>query len=79
MILLSGRFRPPPNSNGGRTTQVVTLMGGTIHSSRSHSAGIISSNSDGRHRNWELLEYRTPQEVLPLAEFQKLSGRQCTL
>jgi transposase InsO family protein len=78
-ILCSGRSRPPPNSNGGGTTQVVTLMGRTIHSSRSHSAGIISSHSDGRHRNWELLEYRTPQEVLSLAVFQKLSGRQCTL
>jgi hypothetical protein len=60
-------------------TQVVALMGRTVHSSRSHSAGVISCDSDGRHRNRELLEYRTPQEVLPLAEFQKLSGRQCTL
>jgi hypothetical protein len=78
-ILFSGRSRPPPNSNGGGTAQVITLMGRTIHSSRSHSAGIISSHSNGRHRNWELLEYRTPQEVLSLAVFQKLSGRQCTL
>jgi hypothetical protein len=60
-------------------TQVVTLMGRTIHSSRSHLAGIISSHSDGRHGNWELMEYRTPREVLSLAVFQKLSGRQCTL
>jgi hypothetical protein len=60
---------------GGGTAQVVTLMGRTIYSSRSHSVGIISSHSNGRHRNWELLEYRTPQEVLLLAVFQKLSGR----
>jgi hypothetical protein len=63
----------------GGTTQVIALMGRPIHSSRSHSAGIISSHSNGRHRNWELLEYRTPQEVLSLAVFQKLSGRRCTL
>jgi hypothetical protein len=54
-------------------------MGRTIHSSRSHSAGIISPHSDGRHGNWELMEHRTPLEVLPLAIFQKLLGRQCTL
>jgi hypothetical protein len=75
MILFSGRSRPPPNSNGGRTAQVVAFMGRTIHSSRNHSAEIISSHSNGRHRNWELLEYRTPREVLPLAVFQKLLGR----
>jgi hypothetical protein len=79
MILLSGRSRPSPNSNRGGTTQVVALMGRTIHSSRSHSAGIISHNSDRRYRNWELLEYRAPQKILPLAKFQKLSGRQGTL
>jgi hypothetical protein len=74
MILFSGRSRPPLNSNGGGTAQVIALMGRTIHSSRSHSAGIISSHSNGWHRNWELLEHRTLQEVLSLAVFQKLSG-----
>jgi hypothetical protein len=74
-ILLSRRSRPPPNSNGGGTAQVIALMGRTLHSSISHSARIISSHSDGRHRNRELLEYRTPQEILSLAVFQKLSGQ----
>jgi hypothetical protein len=54
--------------------QVPNTMGRTIHSSRSHSAGIISSHSNGRHGNWEPLEYRTPQEILSLAVFQKLLG-----
>jgi hypothetical protein len=74
MILCSGRSRPPPNSNRGGTTQVVIPLGRTIHIGRSHSAGIISSHSDGRHGNWELLEYRTPQEILSLAVFQKAIG-----
>jgi hypothetical protein len=34
---------------------------------------------DGWHRNRELMEHRTPQEVLPLAVFHVLLGRQCTL
>jgi hypothetical protein len=78
-ILRSGRPRPPPNSNGGGTTQTVTTMGRTIHSSRSHSAWIISSHSNGRHEIWELMEHRTSQEVLPLAISQKLLGRQCIM
>jgi hypothetical protein len=59
---------------GGRTAQTVTTMGRTIHSSRSHSAWIISSHSNGRHGNWELMEHRASQEVLPLAISQKLLG-----
>ena len=62
--------RPPPNSNGGGTAQVVTLMGRAFHSIRGHSARIVSSHSDGWHRSWELLEYRTPQKVLSLAVSQ---------
>jgi hypothetical protein len=65
--------------NGGGTAQIVATMGRTIHSSRSHSTWIISSYSNGWHRNWELMEYRTSQEVLPLAIFQKLLGRPCIL
>jgi hypothetical protein len=68
-----------PNSNGGRTAQIVATTGRTIHSSRSHSAWIISSYSNGWHRNRELMEYRASQEVLPLARFQKLSGQHCIL
>jgi hypothetical protein len=78
-ILCSGRPRPSPNSNGGGTTQTVATMGRTVHSSRSHSVWIISPYSNGWHGNWELMEHRASQEVLPLAISQKLSGRQCTL
>jgi hypothetical protein len=78
-ILRSGRPHPPPNSNGGGKAQIVATMGKAIHSSRSHSAWIISSYSNGRHGNWELMEYRESQEVLPLAIFQKLLGRPCIL
>ena len=69
-VLFSRRPRPPPNSNGGGTAQVITLMGRTLHGSRSHSARIVSSHSDGWHRSWELLEHRTPQKVLSLAVLQ---------
>jgi hypothetical protein len=49
-------------------------MGRTIHSSRSHSTWIISSYSNGWHRNRELMEYRASQDILPLARFQKAIG-----
>jgi hypothetical protein len=74
-IFRSGRPRPPANSYGGRAAQTVTTMGRTVHSSRSHSAWIISYHSNGRHGNWELMEHRTSQKVLPLALSQKLLGR----
>jgi hypothetical protein len=47
-------------------------MGRAIHGSRSHSARIISTYSNGWHGNREFMEYRASQEVLPLARFQKL-------
>src|SRR5699024_11700457 len=59
---------------GGGTAQVVTLMGRAFHSIRDHSARIVSSHSDGWHRSWELLEYRTPQKVLSLAVSQNCWG-----
>jgi hypothetical protein len=43
-------------------------MGRTVHRVRSHTAGIISAYSDGRHRSGELVEHRTPQKILPLAK-----------
>jgi hypothetical protein len=49
-------------------TQAVTTMGRTIRRIRGHTAGIISTYSDGRHRSGELMEHRTPQKVLPLAK-----------
>jgi hypothetical protein len=64
---------------GERRHKLSPLWEGTIHSSRSHSAWIISSYSNGQHGNRELMEYRASQEVLPLARFQKLLGRHCTL
>jgi hypothetical protein len=42
-------------------------MGGVIHSVGGHSARIISAYSNGWHRSREFMEYRAPQEVLPLA------------
>jgi hypothetical protein len=74
-ILRSGRYGPPPNSNGGRTTQIVATLGRAIHGSRSHLARIISAYSNGWHGNREFMEYRASQEVLPLARFQKLLGQ----
>jgi hypothetical protein len=69
-----GRFGPSPNSNRGRTAQIVATMGGAIHGSRSHSARVISTYSNGWHEDREFMEYRASHEVLPLARFQKLSG-----
>jgi hypothetical protein len=46
-ILCGGRLGPLPNSNGGRTTQVVTTMGRAIHCVGGHSARIISAYSNG--------------------------------
>jgi hypothetical protein len=66
-----------PNSNGGRTTQIIATMGRAIHGSRSHSTGIIPTYSNGWHENREFMEYRASQEVLPLARFQRLSGQHC--
>jgi hypothetical protein len=48
-------------------TQIIAAMGGAIHSVRGHSARIISSYSNGWHESREFMEYRAPQEVLPLA------------
>jgi hypothetical protein len=42
-------------------------MGGAIHSVGGHSARIISAYSNGWQGSREFVEYRTPQEVLPLA------------
>jgi hypothetical protein len=70
---------PSPNSNGGRTTQIVATMGRAIHGSRSHSARIISTYSNGWHGNREFMEYKASPEVLPIARFQKLSGQHCIL
>jgi hypothetical protein len=42
-------------------------MGGAIHSVGGHSVRIISTYSNGWHRSREFMEYRAPQEVLPLA------------
>jgi hypothetical protein len=78
-ILCSGRLGPPPNSNGGGTTQAITAMGRTVHRSGGHTAGIISTYSDGRHRSGELVEHRTPQKVLPLEMPQKPSKKSYTL
>jgi hypothetical protein len=78
-ILCSGRLGPPPNSYWGGTTQAVTTMGGTVHHNRGHTAGIISTYSDGRHRSGKLMEHRAPQKVLPLAMPHKPSKKSCTL
>jgi hypothetical protein len=42
-------------------------MGRAIHGVEGHSARIISAYSNGWHGSREFLEYRAPQEVLPLA------------
>jgi hypothetical protein len=41
-------------------------MGGAIHSVGGHSARIIPAYSNGWHGRREIMEYRAPQEVLPL-------------
>jgi hypothetical protein len=41
-------------------------MGGVIHSVGGHSTRIISAYSNGWHGRREIMEYRAPQEVLPL-------------
>jgi hypothetical protein len=79
LILRSGRLGPSPNSNRGRTTEIVATMGRAIHGSRSHSARIISAYSNGWHGNREFMEHRASQEFLALARFQKLSGQHCIL
>jgi hypothetical protein len=56
-ILCSGRLGPPSSSNGGGATQAVPTMGRTVHRSRGHTAGIISTYSDERHRSGELMEH----------------------
>jgi hypothetical protein len=47
-----------PNSNGGRTAQVVTTMGRAIHCIRGHSAGIIPAYSNGWYRCGKFMEHR---------------------
>jgi hypothetical protein len=42
-------------------------MGRAIHGVGGHSARIISAYSNGWHGSREFMEYRAPQEVLPLA------------
>jgi hypothetical protein len=42
-------------------------MGGAFHSVGGHSTRIISAYSNGWHGSREFMEYRAPQEVLPLA------------
>jgi hypothetical protein len=42
-------------------------MGRAIHGVGGHSARIISAYSNGWHGSMEFMEYRAPQEVLPLA------------
>jgi hypothetical protein len=42
-------------------------MGRAIHGVEGHSTRIISVHSNGWHGNREFMEYRAPQEVLPLA------------
>jgi hypothetical protein len=42
-------------------------MGRAIHGVGGHSARIISAYSNGWHGSGEFMEYRAPQEVLPLA------------
>jgi hypothetical protein len=42
-------------------------MGRAIHGVGGHSTRIISAYSNGWHKSMEFLEYRAPQEVLPLA------------
>jgi hypothetical protein len=66
-ILHIRRFGPSPNSNRRRMAQTIAAMGGAIHSVGGHSARIISTYSNGWHRSREFMEYRAPQEVLPLA------------
>jgi hypothetical protein len=41
-------------------------MGRAIHGVGGHSARIISAYSNGWHESGEFMEYRAPQEVLPL-------------
>ena len=72
-ILRSGRLGPSPNSNGGRTAQIVAAMGGAIRGVGGHSARIISAYSNGWHGSGELMEHGAPQEVLSLARLKKLS------
>jgi hypothetical protein len=67
LILHSGRLGPSPNSNGRRTAQIIAAMGRAVHGVEGHSARIISAYSNGWHGSREFMEYRAPQEVLPLA------------
>jgi hypothetical protein len=75
VTLSSGRLGPPLSTNGRGTTQAVTTMGRTIHHSRGHTAEILQAHSDGWHRGGERMEYRAPQEVLPLVIPQKSRGK----
>jgi hypothetical protein len=42
-------------------------MGRAVHGVGGHSARIISAYSNGWHESRKFMEYRAPQEVLPLA------------
>jgi hypothetical protein len=78
-LCADGGYQPSLGVLGVPLIMVPDTMGRTIHSSRSHSAWIILSYSNGWHRNRELMEYRASQEILPLARFQKLLGQHCFL
>jgi hypothetical protein len=47
--------------------QIIAAIGRAIHGVGGHSARIISAYSKGWHGSGEFMEYRAPQEVLPLA------------
>jgi hypothetical protein len=46
--------------------QIIAVMGRVVHGVGGHSARIISAYSNGWHESREFMEYRAPQEVLPL-------------